>query len=105
MPTTPSPTTRVRLSCAMVANAQHPSVWLDDEAQAELGQLVWEPGRSYSVLVGTREALSFMADNAQDYLIDTPEVTGSKRDSFVAIDRRIRAALDGVPYSSAYRPT
>lgn len=106
MTTATSPTThRVRLSAAMVGNVAHPSVWLDAEAQDELGALTWVPGRSYSVLVGTTDALSFVADNVADYLNDDPQglaLRGSRRDSFVAIERRIRAALAGVPYSAAF---
>lgn len=102
MPTTtqaPAPgLVRAELSAAQLNNVQHPSVWLDDEDQAELGQLVIVG----ATLWGTPDAFAFMADNAEDYLADPYSagytLRGSRRDSFVAIAKRLDAAAEGRPY-------
>lgn len=85
MPTT-HPTVRVPLSLPMVANVQHPSVWLDSEAQDELGGLTFQG----LVLVATPDALDFMAENVLDYLQDA-NLSGMKLNSFVAIHKRLSA--------------
>lgn len=92
------PTTTIPLSAAMIANAQGPEVWLDDEAQAELGTVTVQGCR----LVGAPDALLFMADNAEDYVLDA-DLRGSRRDSYLAIAKRIRFGLanPGVRYTSA----
>lgn len=87
------PRIRSEFSRPQLAKVLGEHVWLDDEAQAELGELqvvglaVW----------GTAEAFDFMACNAEDYVTDHPELRGSVRDSWVAIARRLRRAIDGLP--------
>lgn len=100
MTTTSAPTGHLRseLSAAQLRNVQQPSIWLDDEAQAELGELVIIG----ATLWGTAEAFAFMAANAEDLLTDTDDtdamLRGSRRDSIVAIAKRLHAAAEGRPY-------
>lgn len=101
VPTTTAPTAglvRAELSAAQLRNVQQPSIWLDDEAQAELGELVVVG----ATLWGTPAAFAFMADNAEDMLTDTDDtdamLRGSRRDSIVAIAKRLDAAAEGRPY-------
>lgn len=94
MPATTLPTTthRCRLSPPQLAKVLGPHVWLDDEAQAELGELVVEG----HFVIGTPDALVFMAENAEDYLVDHPELSGMVAWSWRAIAERLRRAADGL---------
>jgi hypothetical protein len=82
----------------MLANATTESVWLDAEAQAELGEVQVVGSR----LVGAPEALLFMADNAEDYAQEAG-LRGSRLDSHLALAARIRFAVanPGVRYTAS----
>lgn len=91
MPATTTATYRCRLSPPQLAKVLGPHVWLDDEAQAELGELVVDG----AFVIGTPDALAFMADNAEDYLVEHPELAGMVAWSWRAIAERLRRSSQG----------
>lgn len=88
-------TTECRLSANQFAKVTGPHVWLDDEDQAELGELTTRG----LVVIGTPEALRFMADNADDYLTEYQHTMSNHMVpwSWRAVSQRLRRAADGLP--------
>lgn len=101
VPATTAPTTtyRCRLSQPQLAKVLGPEVWLDDEAQAELGELVVDG----LAVIGTPDALRFMAENAEDFLTCHPELSGMVAWSWRAIAQRLHRAADGLPSTPSGR--